>query len=350
MSSLTVEMWTLSPHFPATWLMNGWMAVGGWWQRCDDGRSKIIWGFCQQFFSRPVFIHVVTVTRATSNKKKKLPTRWRSLKSVQFLIFRTSIFCVIVFHAAAACSMCDPPIVDWHRSDDDDDIDDDDDDDILIGGRRHGDDDNASYESTHTLTNEASNNKNRKLSHANNKHGRTADTSNEGDSTEAPTSSASSPFSRDGSGGGDADDANACDGGISSAISSASISLPATPIDTPLPARRNASSSQRPHRKHVKNANDTTATTSANGKNVGNHRSSKKKKRNRLVEVRESTEEHEPDTDSSVSHVRVGKRGSRRHAAMRQLSVSNATLTNVSHNLFVFYFVLSSWLLLPVTI
>lgn len=212
---------------------------------------------------------------------------------------------------------------------DDEDYDEDEDEDVN-GGRRRQDQDNASYESTHTLTNETFNNP---ASHGNNKHDRAADASNEEESTEAPTSSASSPFS---GGSGDADDANNCDGGISSAISSASISLPPTPADTPVPARR-TSSSQRQHRKHVRNDNESTAATIAaprkatdnDGKNAGIR--SAKKKRNRLGDVREVVEEHEQDTDSSVSQVRIGRRVSRRGAAIRQLSVSNATLTNVSH-------------------
>lgn len=190
------------------------------------------------------------------------------IKNVPFLIFALVFF--VVFFASS-------------------DEDDDDGEDV----------DENSMSSTHTLTNEAFNDQ---PSNGNNKQGRT-ERSNEG-MTEGPSSSSPS------SGG---------DGGISSALSSGSISLPPTPADTPLPTRK--APSNRRNTKHG-NGNCSDGDTKSMVNRTG------KKKRNRLGEVRE-VEEQEHDTDSSTTRVcssnRVGRRMGR-----RQLSVSNATLTKVS--------------------
>lgn len=212
-------------------------------------------------------------------------------------------------------------------NDDDEDVDDD-------SNRKDGLDD-VSLESTHTLTNETFN-KNSQPTNRNNKQGR-AECSNER-LTDGPPSTSSSPSSAsafDGSGSGGITDGvadGACDGGISSALSSASISLPPTPLDTPVPVRK-----VQPRRKHGRNGNERKDGADGGKKGGGNKMAATstttattkttKRRRNRLGDVRE---EREQDTDSSATTgTSVGKRASRR-AAQRQLSVSNATLTNVS--------------------
>lgn len=138
-------------------------------------------------------------------------------------------------------------------------------------------------------------------------------------------------------------------------IKNSSVSVPTTPADTPLPIRRKKNltrnrsnqsqtptiTSEKESTENSKEKNTKRKQSTSSGSGAEDTRdeskslelSKTKKKRNTLIGVREISTEFERDTDSSIAS--SSNRRSfvkRRLDALRNLSVSNVTITNVSYH------------------
>lgn len=207
------------------------------------------------------------------------------------------------------------------------------------------DEDENSIESTHTLTNETLNDDGSDGSKGGRRKQTGAQNSNEALSEHLSSSPLSS--SGDAKGGSTSSSLAKDDDTLRKSVARVSVSGPCTPLDTPVPMRRkralirsrgNQSGEKVASEDARENCVQRKQSTSS-GSGVEDSReesktpdaSKAKKKRNTLIGVREISTEFERDTDSSIAS--TSKRRSfvkRRLDALRNLSVSNATITNVS--------------------
>lgn len=232
----------------------------------------------------------------------------------------------------------------------------------------YSEEDDISNESTHTLTNETFNDING-TSHTkrqkNNKQNKKITTNSNEALSEHLSSSPSSSYSSSGGCGNDNENEikngssrDRDDGNSKENEARNSISLPPTPLDTPMPSRRvqtkkkntirNYSREKQQQNETNANNHDTAATRDGSSCNTSSSSSggdeiatetksvngkSSKKRRNKLNGMREVDENSsERDTNSIESSNKRAANGTRRSDAMKKLSISNVTLRNVSRD------------------